>query len=341
MKTNNVIFGKGSGRVGATLNRIVHGVQIEGAMPSKMTNPNTDAQQDTRARFKLASQLSAIMKNVIAIPRDGLRSGRNIFTSKVFDITELVDGVASVDLNAVQLTNSIRPFGDLTIDRSAGSSEPMAVTVETAAGRFDRVVVVGFRKDSEDNLVSIGSDSKVADPSGVTTGLELPYTADEVVVYAYGISYKSTGAKSKYDNISAKPAEEVAKLANNTSAYGTSTKFSATIGLTMAVGEDDASTKNGIATCNFTLPSNQLGNKTITFSKNITLLDLANRLSGATNNGPLEFVGGLESISIMYDGAEIGLIVLNAQGSIATITEFVYRGEVTELAIEGYEMIFV
>ena len=238
MKTNNVIFGKGSGRVGATLNRIVHGVQIEGAMPAKMTNPNTDAQQDTRARFKLASQLSAIMKNVIAIPRDGLKSGRNIFTSKVFEITELVDGIATVDLNKVQLTNGIRPFGALKVDRGTDNENPSSATIEIKQGVFDQVIMCAFRKDNEDNLIFLDSSIKDIEPDDTERTFDVKYTPDAFIVYVYGITYKNSGYKGKYSNVGANPAEYFARIVSSQKNFNSQAKFSATLGVTLLKGQN-------------------------------------------------------------------------------------------------------
>ena len=209
MKTNNVIFGKGSGRVGATLNRIVRGVQIEGAMPSKMTNPNTDAQQDTRARFKLASQLSAIMKNVIAIPRKGLVSGRNRFVQINMDNTTYDNDSAVIDFRNLQLTDSNHSFGYVEIDKDAEDPSFYYIIYEGKENAYDKVVVAVYKRDSNDNLIFLKSVVKNYFYQG---SIMIDGITDASLFFIYGIKYLKSGAAVKYGNMGANPSEYIAKL---------------------------------------------------------------------------------------------------------------------------------
>ena len=76
------IAGTGSGKLGSQVYASVAGEQIVRNYQPKVSNPNTTKQVNQRSRFKLMSQLSAAMASVIVIPKEGMRSSRNLFSKK-------------------------------------------------------------------------------------------------------------------------------------------------------------------------------------------------------------------------------------------------------------------
>ena len=70
MKINSIL-GKMTGKVGNIVVASVGGEVIGREYNPNVSNPNTSAQQNTRSKFKLASQLSATMAPVIAIKKEG------------------------------------------------------------------------------------------------------------------------------------------------------------------------------------------------------------------------------------------------------------------------------
>lgn len=236
---------KGSGKLGATVFAVNSGVQIAREYQPKVSNPNTEAQQDTRARFKLMSQLSAVMAPVIAIKKDGLKTARNQFQSINFDIVEYTNENASINLNLVQLTKSNRSFAGFSADRSGGA----AINVELLAGMAaaaDRIVYIGYEKQEDGSLSLFGSkvcstpgaDGKFADT--------LPHTDKAVVLYAYAIKDTDESVTAKFGNLVAPSAEKVAKLLVSSSENMNAVNLTKTAGLTMGVGVTEADSKSSM-----------------------------------------------------------------------------------------------
>lgn len=237
---------KGSGKLGATVFAVNSGVQIAREYQPKVSNPNTEAQQDTRARFKLMSQLSAIMAPVIAIKKDGLKTARNQFQSLNFDIVEYQNENASINLNLVQLTKSNRSFAGFSADRSGGASiavQLLAGMAETA----DRIVYIAYEKKEDNSLALIGSkvcstpgaDGKFADT--------LPYSNKAVVLYAYAIKDTNESVTAKFGNLVAPSAEKVAKLLVSSSENMNAVNLTKTAGLTMNEGVNEADSTTSMA----------------------------------------------------------------------------------------------
>lgn len=236
---------KGSGKLGSTVFAVNSGVQIAREYQPKVSNPNTEAQQDTRARFKLMSQLSAVMAPVIAIKKDGLKTARNQFQSINFDIVEYTNENASINLNLVQLTKSNRSFAGFSADRSGGASiavQLLAGMAETA----DRIVYIAYEKQDDNSLALIGSkvcstpgaDGKFADT--------LPYSNKAVVLYAYAIKDTNESVTAKFGNLIAPSAEKVAKLLVSSSENMNAVNLTKTAGLTMGVGVTEADSNSSM-----------------------------------------------------------------------------------------------
>lgn len=226
---------KGSGKLGATVFAVNSGVQIAREYQPKVANPNTEAQQDTRARFKLMSQLSAVMAPVIAIKKDGLKTARNQFQSINFDIVEYSNENASINLNLVQLTKSNRSFAGFSADRSGGTAiavELLASMAETA----DRIVYIAYEKQADGTLSLLGS--KVCSVAGADGKFAdtLPYSEEAVVLYAYAIKDTNESVTAKFGNLIAPSAEKVAKLLVSSSENMNAVNLTKTAGLTMGVG---------------------------------------------------------------------------------------------------------
>lgn len=200
-------------------------------------NPNTTSQQATRGKFKLASQLSQTMAPVIAIKKEGNVSARNLFVKENFGSIRFASGMADINLNVVQLTKSNIAIAGFNADRSGGAAIAVELNADSAAA-LTRVVYIAYKKDSDGNLQLLGSktcstpgaDGKFAD--------RLPYAADAVVLYAYGMKDLNSGITSKFGNMSAPSAEDVAQLLVSNTENMNSVQLSKTAGLTMAAGED-------------------------------------------------------------------------------------------------------
>lgn len=235
MKVNS-LFGKMKGKIGNMVLSSVGGEVIAREYNPNVANPNTTAQQSTRSRFKLTSQLSAALAPVIAIKRDGNVSGRNQFSKINFPATRISDGVAEINLNGIQLTKSQKAFAGFSADRTGGSAIVVQLNADFKAA-VSRVVYIAYRKDAEGNLIM--HDSKVCNTAGAN-GLfadSLAYTADSVVLYAYGVKDLEAGITTKFGNMQAPSAEDVAQLLISNTENMSSVQLTKTAGLSMAAGE--------------------------------------------------------------------------------------------------------
>ena len=236
MKVNSIL-GKMTGKVGNIVLTSVGGKVVGREYNPNVANPNTQPQQNTRGKFKLASQLSATMAPVIAIKKEGNVSARNLFVKENFPAIRYSQGVADINLNVVQLTRSQRSFAGFNADRSSGTAIAVELN-EGSAAALSRVVYIAYKKAADGSLIFF--DSKVCNTAGAEGKFNdvLNYTADAVVLYAYGMKDLESGITSKFGNMSAPSAEDVAQLLISNTENMASVQLTKTAGLTMAIGEN-------------------------------------------------------------------------------------------------------
>lgn len=223
------------GKVGNIVLASVGGEVIGREYNPNVANPNTQPQQNTRSKFKLASQLSASMAPVIAIKKEGNVSARNLFVKENFPMITYSNGAASINLNGVQLTKSQRNFAGFVSDRSGGTAIAVQLKADCSA-ILSRVVYIGYKKLSDGTLQFF--DSKVCNTAGDDGKFAdvLRFEEGAVVLYAYGMKDLEAGITTKFGNMSAPSAEEVAQLLVSNSENMASVQLTKTAGLTMAEG---------------------------------------------------------------------------------------------------------
>lgn len=234
MKINSVL-GKMTGKVGNIVLTSVGGKVVGREYNPNVANPNTKPQQNTRSKFKLASQLSASMAPVIAIKKEGNVSARNLFVKENFPLITYADGAASINLNGVQLTKSQRNFAGFVSDRSGGTAIAVQLKADVSA-ILSRVVYIGYKKLSDGSLQFF--DSKVCSTPGDDGKFAdvLRYEEGAVVLYAYGMKDLDAGITTRFGNMSAPTAEEIAQLLVSNSENMASVQLTKTAGLTMGEG---------------------------------------------------------------------------------------------------------
>lgn len=224
-----------TGKVGNIVLTSVGGKVVGREYNPNVANPNTKPQQNTRSKFKLASQLSASMAPVIAIKKEGNVSARNLFVKENFPLITYADGAASINLNGVQLTKSQRNFAGFVSDRSGGTAIAVQLKADVSA-ILSRVVYIGYKKLSDGSLQFF--DSKVCSTPGDDGKFAdvLRYEEGAVVLYAYGMKDLDAGITTRFGNMSAPTAEEIAQLLVSNSENMASVQLTKTAGLTMGEG---------------------------------------------------------------------------------------------------------
>lgn len=151
------ITGKLSGKMGAAVFRVREGQQIVTQYNPIVKNPNTAGQQAQRAKFKLISQLAAIMApgygtmGTINRPARGKSTQRNAFTQinmKLVEVTtEGEEVTAKIPMEQLQLTSSFRPMPPF-VD---GSAQTGAIDKEIAnldsTIKSVRFILVGYKNN--------------------------------------------------------------------------------------------------------------------------------------------------------------------------------------------------
>ena len=230
---------KGKGKLGNIVLSTVAGETIARDYNPEVANPNTTAQVEQRAKFKLMSQLGSVVAPVIAIPKDGLKSKRNLFVKNNFSLAAYENQTASVNLNKIQLTNSNKSFAGIKVTRGTGNVITAQLQKDSSAS-VSKVVYIMLKKESDGSLMLVGQ--AVASTAGQDGkfAATLPATAGEIVVYGYTLTESTAKATATFENLKALTAETVAKVIANRELSAGDLATSKTAGCTMGTNESEA-----------------------------------------------------------------------------------------------------
>lgn len=236
MKLNGLL-GTGSGRLGTSVFTTVKGVQIVRQHQPVVSNPSTILQVTQRSRFKLVSQLAASMANVIAMPRMGLTSSRNLFIKKNMPAILGDEAAAQVSYEKLQLTNGTAALPAIIATRS-GSNLTLELA-SNASGIVNRVIYCIFKKSSDNQLML--NKSAIVSDAGENGTFELQITdmAGELAIYAYGMKDTSASASATFGNYKVTNASDLATLVSNRSISSKDFIFTKTRGTTLFSGENE------------------------------------------------------------------------------------------------------
>lgn len=210
------ILGKGTGKLGNAVFAVSGGEQIMREYNPNVSNPNTEAQVAQRAKLKLMSQLAASLSSVIAIPKQGLVSSRNLFIKENIGLVTFEAGVAEINYRALQLTKSSVTMPAFTAVIDVETSKLVLNFGESISGIADHVVIIGATADNGKPIVVNGS--VVIDVVNGASTIEVDANFGQAkLFYVYGIKDKSGAASAKFDNYEVVSAESLAKLVTDRS----------------------------------------------------------------------------------------------------------------------------
>ena len=235
MKLNGIL-GTGSGKLGTSVFTTVKGTQIVRQHQPVVNNPSTKLQVAQRSRFKLVSQIAASMADVIAIPRIGLTSSRNLFIKKNMPaVLGDVEG-AKVSYEKLQLTNGTAALPAIIVNRS--DTDLSLELASNASKIVNRVIYCIFKKSSENQLVLV--NSAIVSDAGNDGHflLETHNIAGDLAIYAYGMKDTSASASATFGNYKVTNASDVATLVSNRSISSKDFIFTKTRGTTLYSGEN-------------------------------------------------------------------------------------------------------
>lgn len=203
------LFGAMTGKLADTVMSVRNGEQLARKYQPIVFNPSTPAQIAQRAKLKLMSQLSAVMGPVIAIPRQGSVSSRNLFTKINYPLTTYADNTADIELASVQLTKSAVGFSEVAATRDGST---LTVQLARSEPQVDRVVYAVFMKETDNSLklqeTAVVSTPGVEDTYSTTFNVQ---TSLPLIVLAYGVRDNSEAASVFFGNLSVN-AQSVAQV---------------------------------------------------------------------------------------------------------------------------------
>lgn len=205
------ITGTGSGKLGSAVFSVTAGEQVVRQYQPVVTNPSTPQQVNNRAKLKLLSQLSAVMADVIAIPRIGSLTPRNSFVKDNYPLVTAENGAASVDLSQLAITKGGMQIPDVVAERNADTSIDVALAMK-ADQLVSRVIYIMFYRNNQGELQLVDSAVVETAGEGGTFPWSFPYQQQDVIVYAYGIFDKNAKATATFGNYAVATGTQVASL---------------------------------------------------------------------------------------------------------------------------------
>ena len=235
----NSIIGKVTGKIGNVVFSSTGGEVVAREYNPNVSNPNTTKQVDQRAKLKLMSQIAAALAPVIVIPKEGLKSSRNLFIKKNFSSVDAESGVAQVTYENLQITAGNAALPAIHILRSQQSGVQVYLE-ERADAAVSRVVYIMYKKTSEQTLQymqSVIAENATADG---TFPASLYYVEGDIVVFAYGMKDLNGKATAKYSDYQVESGLDIAKLAMSREMSLKDFQFTMTRGTTLFAGESES-----------------------------------------------------------------------------------------------------
>lgn len=193
------LFGKGSGKLGSSVFAISSGEQIVREYNPVVENPNTPAQVEQRAKFKLLSQLATDMAKALAFKKEGLVSARNKFIAFNMKAVAYKAPTASVNLESLSVTGGSRLFGTVAITRTQGNTGFKINFDGVADANIKSVVVAAFIREEENRLRFHDSAIYTRTDGEFTTEKEITNSTEDLVFFAYGIIPSGASTNINYD----------------------------------------------------------------------------------------------------------------------------------------------
>ena len=230
--------GKVTGKIGGVVYSTNAGNIIAREYNPNVANPNTTKQVDQRAKMKLMSQIAAALAPVIVIPKEGLKSSRNLFIKKNFDQASAHEGVAQITYENVQLTNGNAGIPAIYATRFPESGVQIQLA-ERCDASITRVVYIMYKKTSEATLQYVQSVIAEAAGDAGTFPATMLYVEGDLVLFCYGMKDLNTKATAKYSNYGVRNAEDIAQLAMSRTISYSDYQFTQTRGTTLFAGENE------------------------------------------------------------------------------------------------------
>lgn len=213
------IAGKGTGKLGAYVWAVRKGEQIVREYTDKVTNPNTPAQVGQRAKFKLLTQLGAVVAGDGMFFRN-LKPGesmRNAFMRANMDAVTLAPtgDVALLNVDAVVLTDGHTIAPSASFNRTTG-----ILSVDLSEAAMADIMGIGYAVITMPEVGRVIGYSARAEKTEGATGITAtivvgPTLVKKTNVLVWGYRFADAAARAKYEAIAASEDEDAVSLEFN------------------------------------------------------------------------------------------------------------------------------
>lgn len=185
-KINHILFGQGKGKVGGLVLQRYEGMNVVREKPISVKNPQSTKQTLQRAKFKLASQTLAELKEVIMVRLSGVSIYNRIKRSAAINaIIPYVDASAP-ETPFIALDSLLSAINEKSVSPLAGP----AVTISgnnfsIVAADGDTCVYAITNYDEQGHLVSKKAETYTSDG----TAKQVPYDANDYSSVLVAVSY--------------------------------------------------------------------------------------------------------------------------------------------------------
>lgn len=232
-------FLRGSGKVGSLVIKTVSGQTIASEYQPSVSNPNTMAQVNQRAKLKMMSQIATAIAPILAYKRAGMRSARNQFISANIGSAYAADGEAQITYENLQITPGNAGLPSIVIRRADGTGDITIQLAESAAVSVSRVVYNVFTKTSEQRLQLVASEVIREAGDNGTFPAVLEGLSGELVFYAYGMRDLSSKATAVYGDVKVANGIDVARLLSERDIKAEDMQLTETRGATLSLGASE------------------------------------------------------------------------------------------------------
>lgn len=208
--------GKGTGKLGASVWVVRKGEQIVREYTNKVTNPNTAAQVGQRAKFKLLTQLGAVVAGNGLLFRN-LKAGesmRNAFMRANMGAVTLdpTGDVALLNVLKVELTDGSTTAPSATFNRTTG-----ALSVDVSQAAMSDIMGIGYAVITLPDTGRVLGYSARAEKAGAATSITATIIApaalmNKTSVLVWGYRFADAAARAKYESIVASETTDVVAL---------------------------------------------------------------------------------------------------------------------------------
>lgn len=209
------IVGKGTGKLGASVWTVRKGVQVVREYTNKVSNPNTPAQMGQRAKFKLLTQLGAVVAGDGMFFRN-INSGesmRNAFMRANMPAVTLspTGDVALLNVGAVVLTDGHTTAPSATFNRTTGT-----LSVDLSAAAMSDIMGIGYAVITLPEVGRVIGYSARAEKAEGETAITATIVAGSLMnktsVLIWGYRFADAAARAKYEAIAATETADVVSL---------------------------------------------------------------------------------------------------------------------------------